>query len=71
MSHDPVRSFAPPEDLLDTLALSPALAALARQSGLRRYRKGVQLLQEGDPGDTLYLVLSGQVRVYSAAPNGR
>jgi len=71
MSHDPVRPHAPPEDLIDALALSPAMAALARQSGLRRFRKGVLLIQEGDVSDTVYLLLSGQVKIYAAADNGR
>ncbi|MDQ5896988.1 MAG: family transcriptional regulator, cyclic receptor protein [Pseudomonadota bacterium] len=71
MSHDPARPHAPPEDLIDALALSPDMAALARQSGLRRFRKGVLLIQEGDVSDTVYLLLSGQVKVYAAAANGR
>ena len=66
MSISPPRPAAPPDSLLDSLALSPALKALARQSVLRRYRKGVLLIQEGDVGDTIYLLLSGRVRVYSS-----
>lgn len=51
--------------------LPPALQALAERGDTRRYRKGVLLIQEGDHGDTIYIVLSGSVRAYSAAENGR
>ena len=68
----PPRPPGPPDSLIDSLALSPALKALARQSVLRRYRKGVLLIQEGDVGDTIYLLLSGRVRVYASeqSPGG-
>ncbi len=46
-------------------ALSPSLRALAARSEPRRYRKGVLLIQEGDQGDTLYIVLSGRVKAFS------
>ena len=32
---------------------------------MRRYRKGSILIQEGDVGDTLFIILSGQVKTYS------
>jgi CRP/FNR family cyclic AMP-dependent transcriptional regulator len=67
MPTPPPRFVAPPDSLLDRLALSPALRALARQSMLRSYRKGVLLIQEGDVGDTIYLLLSGRVRLYASA----
>jgi CRP/FNR family cyclic AMP-dependent transcriptional regulator len=63
---------APPADApLDELNLSPALLALARRAVPRRYRKGVILIQEGEIGDTLYIVLSGRIKVFSIGPNDR
>lgn len=38
---------------------------------MRRYRKGTVLIEEGDASDTLYIVLSGRVRVYSSGERGR
>ena len=52
-------------------ALPPSLQALARRGTARRYRKGSVLIQEGDLGDTLYIILSGRLRAFSAADNGR
>jgi CRP/FNR family cyclic AMP-dependent transcriptional regulator len=68
------RSPSPPtatDPPLDTLNLSPALAALVQRAVPRRYRKGVILIQEGEFGDTLYVVLSGRVKVFSLGPNDR
>ncbi len=56
---------------LHDLPISPALRALAERAEPRRYRKGVLLIQEGDQGDTLYIVLSGKVRAYSQGENDR
>ncbi len=51
--------------------LSPSLLALARRGELRRVRKGVQLITEGDVGDTLYIVLAGQLRAFSVGSDER
>ena len=56
---------------LDELPFSPALRALAERAEPRRYRKGVLLIQEGDQGDTLYIVLAGRVRAFSQGDNER
>ncbi|MDP4301069.1 Crp/Fnr family transcriptional regulator [Leptothrix discophora] len=56
---------------LSDLPISPALRALAERAEPRRYRKGVLLIQEGDQGDTLYIVLAGKVRAYSQGENDR
>ena len=45
-----------------------ALAQLARE---RSYSKGSVILSQGDPGDALYLILRGQVRVTVVAEDGR
>ena len=57
----------PPEPAL----ASNALRALAARGTLRRYRRGTVLIEEGDLSDSLYIILSGRLRAYSAANNGR
>lgn len=44
------------------------LAAMGLQ---RRYRRGALLIQEGDTGDTLYIVLQGRLRAYLGDDNGK
>jgi CRP/FNR family transcriptional regulator, cyclic AMP receptor protein len=44
---------------------SSLLRELAAQGDVRAYRKGSILIQEADVGDTLYIVLQGQVKAYS------
>ncbi len=51
--------------------MSDALVALAERGEQRRYRKGTLLIQEGDQGDTLFIIHSGRLRVYSAGDNDR
>jgi CRP/FNR family cyclic AMP-dependent transcriptional regulator len=45
--------------------------ALAARGNLRSFRRGAILIQEGDTGDTLYMVRSGRLRAYAAHPNGK
>ena len=52
-------------------ALSEPLRALARRGEIRRYRKNTLLIQEGDLGDTLYLILAGRLRSYATGDKGR
>jgi CRP/FNR family cyclic AMP-dependent transcriptional regulator len=47
------------------------LAHLAARGTRRKYRKGTLLIQEGDPGDTLFVLLSGRVKVYSIDASNR
>ncbi|MBK6648826.1 MAG: cyclic nucleotide-binding domain-containing protein [Betaproteobacteria bacterium] len=44
------------------------LASLGQK---RRWRRGSILIQEGDMGDTLFIILSGRLRVYSSDPSGK
>ena len=50
---------------LDALKLSPAWRAMAERVPARRYRKGTLLIEEGDSGDAIYLVLAGRLKVFS------
>jgi CRP/FNR family transcriptional regulator, cyclic AMP receptor protein len=45
-----------------------ALSALGVQ---RRYRRGTLLIQEGEAGDTLYIVLQGRLRAFLADNSGK
>ncbi|MBE0548980.1 MAG: Crp/Fnr family transcriptional regulator [Rubrivivax sp.] len=58
--------------MTDLPGASDALRELASRGVRHSYRKGRLLIEEGDRADTIYIVLSGRVRVYSAHPdNGR
>lgn len=52
-------------------AMSDALQALVERGESRRYRKGTLLIQEGDVGDTLFIILSGRLRAFSSGDNDR
>lgn len=52
-------------------ALPPQLALLAERGVLRSYRKGTLLIEEGSQGDSLYLVVSGRLRVFGCDSRGR
>jgi CRP/FNR family transcriptional regulator, cyclic AMP receptor protein len=46
--------------------LPEALRPLAQRGEIKRYRKGQRLIEEGELGDTLFIILSGRVRVYGS-----
>jgi CRP/FNR family cyclic AMP-dependent transcriptional regulator len=58
-----------------TFSSDPARAALveglAAKGVQRRYRSGMLLIQEGDLGDTLYIILSGRLRAFAADNSGK
>jgi CRP/FNR family transcriptional regulator, cyclic AMP receptor protein len=57
---------------LDPLALLPTpLRLLAQRGEFKRYRKGHLLIEEGDQGDSLYIILTGRVRVFNTGDKGR
>jgi len=66
--HDGERASSDP---LLSVPMSDSLRALARRGELRRLRKGVQVIVEGDTGDTLFVVLSGRLRAYSVGTDER
>ncbi len=47
-----------------------ALQAIARTLRLRRFRRGEVLFHEGDPGDALFIVASGAVKVVVPSEEG-
>ena len=51
--------------------MTGALADLAARGETRRYRKGTLLIQEGDQGDTLFIILSGRLRAFSVGDKDR
>jgi CRP/FNR family cyclic AMP-dependent transcriptional regulator len=51
--------------------LTPALARLAARGIVRSYRKNTVILNEGEPGDSLFVLLEGQVKVFATDENGR
>jgi CRP/FNR family cyclic AMP-dependent transcriptional regulator len=46
-------------------AFSDNLRLLAGRGDIRRYAKGTMLIQEGDIGDTVYVILAGRMRTFS------
>jgi CRP/FNR family cyclic AMP-dependent transcriptional regulator len=46
------------------------LRALAERGVVRRYRRGTIVIDEGDTGDTLFVVLTGRLRVFSSGGDG-
>ena len=52
------------DSLID--ALPPPQARLARRGLAHSYRKGVILIDEGDRGDTIYIILAGRLRAFSS-----
>lgn len=51
--------------------MSPLLTSLAQRGEERRYRKDTLLIQEGDVGDTLYIILKGRLRAYTTGDKDR
>jgi CRP/FNR family transcriptional regulator, cyclic AMP receptor protein len=52
-------------------ALSPSLRALARRGAIRSYRKNSVIINEGEIGESLFVLLQGRVKVYSNDADGR
>jgi len=51
--------------------LDPAIARLAARGIPRSYRKNTVILNEGELGDSLFVLLQGEVKVYATDENGR
>src|SRR5438045_8991015 len=52
-------------------ALNPSLRALALRGTFRSYRKNSVIINEGEIGDSLFVLLQGRVKVYSTDADGR
>jgi CRP/FNR family transcriptional regulator, cyclic AMP receptor protein len=65
--------LSPPlPDPRDPIAVLPdSLQLLARRGELKRYRKGHRLIEEGELGDTLFIILKGRVRAFASGDKGR
>lgn len=53
------------------IVLPPRLRSLADKGVIRRYRAGQRLIEEGDTGDTLYIILGGRLRAFGTDARGR
>jgi CRP/FNR family cyclic AMP-dependent transcriptional regulator len=47
------------------------LREIAARGQVRKFQKNAVIIQEGDAGDSLYVILSGRVKVYASDDNGR
>ena len=47
------------------------LREVASRGQIRKFPKNVTIIQEGDSGDTLFIILAGRVKVYASDDNGR
>ncbi|AMO23509.1 Crp/Fnr family transcriptional regulator [Ramlibacter solisilvae] len=52
-------------------ALNPSLRALALRGTFRNYRKNSVIINEGEVGESLFVLLQGRVKVYSTDADGR
>ena len=62
---------ASPTPLDPLTVLTDSLRRLAQRGELKRYRKGYRLIEEGEQGDTLFIILAGRVRVFGSGGTGR
>jgi CRP/FNR family cyclic AMP-dependent transcriptional regulator len=51
--------------------LTPSLRALALRGTIRSYRKNAVIVNEGEVGDSLFVLLQGRVKVFSNDADGR
>jgi CRP-like cAMP-binding protein len=49
----------------------PALERIAELAGQRSFRAGEIVFSQGDPGDALYAVVTGKIRISAGAADGR
>jgi CRP/FNR family transcriptional regulator, cyclic AMP receptor protein len=64
--------MASPNDTPDPLGMLPdSLRLLARRGEIKRFRKGHRLIEEGEQGDTIFIILTGRVRAFGSGDNDR
>ena len=61
---------APPADAGGVSSAFPANMTLAARGRHRTYRKGTIVIEEGDTGDSVYIILSGRIKVFSTDADG-
>ncbi len=49
----------------------PLLQRIAAQGGVKRYPAHAVIIHEGDSADTLFILLSGRVKVYASSESGK
>jgi CRP-like cAMP-binding protein len=54
--------------MVDLPGASPLLCELAARGVRHTYRKGRLLIAEGEPGEMIYIILSGRLRAFSVDP---
>ncbi len=62
------RPVAPPDPFA---SLPESLRPLARRGEIKRFVKGRRLIEEGEFGDTLFIILSGRLKVFSTDDRDR
>jgi CRP/FNR family cyclic AMP-dependent transcriptional regulator len=67
----PPDATAPASPTADLAAVPETLRPLAARGERKRFRKGALLVEEGEHGDTLFVILQGRVKAYSAAAPDR
>lgn len=60
-----------PESPIPPTMTSPHIAALAGRGVKRHFKRGAIIIQEGDQGNTLFIIVSGRLRAYSSDANGK
>ena len=68
-----------PRDIADRLSAasafagvsSPSLVALAEFAKMRSFRRGEEILSEGDTASSFFVILVGRVKMHRALPTGR
>jgi CRP/FNR family cyclic AMP-dependent transcriptional regulator len=64
MRPDPSEAQAPPLG-------SDLLKQISESGQIRNFPARAIILNEGDPGDSLYIIISGKVKAYSVSPTGK
>ncbi len=59
------------DPILDLTDWPDTLRELVARGRIHRYRKGTLLIQEGDLGDTLFIILAGRLRAFSVGDRDR
>lgn len=61
----------PPSTAQLAVIAEPALRQLAAQGQVRSYPKNAVIINEGEAGDSLYVILAGRAKVFVAEQDGR